>query len=363
MKLKQIPEDFIVKEIPSSKPIGQGDYVWCILKKRNWDLLKLLKVIANNLQISRSRIGYAGIKDKIGVTSQTVSFWNVSVEKLRSLKIKDVELADFEYSQRPIRIGELKGNKFSITVRGLDKKFNALSLGKKVEYAKKNGILNLFDEQRFGIRNVTHLVGKELVKGNLEDAVILYLTKTNKRETIKTSEARKFLLESWDLKEAIKMFPNSSKWDLAILNHLISKPDDYPGAMRKLPKSLQLLFVNACQSYIWNKSAIEFSKKFREKNISLPIVGFNTKIGNSEKDKIIKRVLNSEKIGPGDFKIKEIPELSSGGSSRELFVHPKNLKWSIGKDELNSGKTKAVMEFELPKGSYGTQVVKAIFGQ
>ncbi len=361
MKIKQIPEDFVVKEITSVKPIGQGDYIWCSLKKRNWDLFKLLKVIADRLQISRSRIGYAGIKDKEALTYQTISFWNVSLQKLKTLDIKDAELNNFEYNQKPIRLGDLKGNWFSITVRDLDKGFNKKFLERKIEELKKNGVLNLFDSQRFGVRNVTHLVGKQIIKADFEKAMILYLTKTNKKDNSKTRRARQLLEETGDLKEALKLFPKSSKWDLAIINHLIANPGDYLGSLKALPKRLQLLFVNAYQSYIWNKCAVEFSKRFPGRQIYLPLVGFNTKFGNSALDKIIKKALNSEKIRAENFKIQGIPELSFSGSQRELLVFPKNLGWLMETDELNQGKNKAVMEFELPKGSYGTHVVKEIF--
>ena len=360
MKLKQIPEDFVVKEIPSAKPIGQGDYIWCTLKKRNWDLLKLLREIVNHLQISRTKIGYAGTKDKAAVTYQTISFFGVSLQKLKSLEIKDCGLSDFEYNQRAIKLGDLKGNWFSITVRDLENKHSKEFLEKRISELEKNGVLNLYDSQRFGTRNITHLVGKEIMKNRLEGAVCLYLTKTNKNERINIQEARKFLSETENLMEAIKLFPKDCKWDIAMLNHLISNPEDYIGAIRCLPKTLRMMFIHAYQSHVWNLAAIEISKKTKV-NMDVPVVGFNTRLGNTEIDKAIKRILNREKVQLGEFKINSIPELSSPGSRRPLFIHPKISIQRIEKDELYKGKTKTTLEFELSKGSYGTQVIKEIF--
>ncbi len=361
MKLKQIPEDFMVKEIPSSKPIGQGEYVWCTLKKRNWDLLKLIKLMSEKLQISRSRIGYAGIKDKTAVTSQSISFFNVPVQKLREIGIDGVELSGFEYNQKPVKLGDLKGNGFSITVRDLEAKYNEQCIKKSVEKIKKLGAMNLFDSQRFGTRNITHLVGKEIMKGDFEAAVFMYLTKTNKDENEETRKARIFLSRTGDYKKAVNLFPKRSKWDLALLNHLITSPGDYAGALRKLPKTLQLMFIHAYQSYLWNSAAIEYNKRHPAANIKIPIVGFGTSIGNSEPDSIIKKILNREKIQARDFKIKGLPELSSFGSSRQLLVFPKGMQYKIEADELNKGRKKVIIGFELPKGSYGTRVVKEIF--
>ena len=361
MKLKQTPEDFVVREISSAKPLGQGEYVWCTLKKRDWDQLKLIKLLAEKLQISRTRIGHAGTKDKVAVTYQIISFFNVSPEKIRSIKIKGVEFSDFEYNQRPIKLGELKGNWFSIVVRDLENKFTKEFLEKRIGQIRKNGVLNIFDTQRFGTRNITHLVGKEIIKGRIPEAVFLYLTKTNKDEKPEARKARQFLAETEDFKKAVSLFPANCKWDLAILNHLISHPDDYVGALQSLPKTLQLMFIHAYQSWLWNIVSQDYSKKFPGENTKIPIVGFNTKLGNSELDKTIKKILNKEKVRIEDFRIKEIPYLTSSGSSRDLLVYPEKLKFRMEKDEMNKSKNKAIIEFELPKGSYGTLVIKVLF--
>ena len=360
MKIKQLPEDFIVKEIPLSEPIGQGEYIWCTLKKTNWDLLKLITEIARSLQISRNKISYAGLKDKLAVTQQTISFFGVSLQKLKSLKIKDVALSDFEYNQRHIKLGELKGNWFSITVRELEDGYTKDFLEKKIKKIKKNGVINFFDSQRFGTRNITHLVGKEIIKKRIPEAVYLYLTKTNKNERKDIQKARKFLSNTENFKEALKLFPGDCKWDIAIINHLIQNPEDYSGALKCLPRTLRLMFIHAYQAYIWNLTAKEISGRIKE-NIEIPVTGFNTILGNTEIDKIIKRILNKEKVNLEDFKIKEIPELSSSGSKRSLYIYPKNIIYRLEKDVLNKGKNKAVIEFELPKGCYGTQVIKSIF--
>lgn len=360
MRIKTLPEDFIVKEIPSALPIGQGDYIWCTLKKTNWDFLKLIREISRLLQISRSKIGFAGTKDKAAVTYQTISFFGVGMQKLKSLGIRDVELSDFEYNQRPIKLGELKGNWFSITMRDLESKYGKEFLVKRIAEIKKRGVLNLFDSQRFGKRSITHLVGKEILENNIPGAVYLYLTKTNKDERKEVRDARKALEETEDFGEALKLFPHDCKWEIAILNHLVSNPDDYTGALRSLPKTLRMMFIHAYQSYIWNMAVKEISKTHK-KNIDIPLVGFGTKLENSDIDKTIKRILNKEKVNLENFKIASMSELTSSGSKRPLYVYPEKLNYRLEKDELNKGKNKAIVEFEIPKGSYGTRVIKEIF--
>jgi tRNA pseudouridine13 synthase len=71
--------------------------------------------------------------------------------------------------------------------------------------------------------------------------------------------------------------------------------------------------------------------------------------------------MKGEKLKQEDFIMRKIPELSSEGNSRSMFVEVKDFKVSYSKDELNKGKLKAVLDFKLPPGSYATMVVKKMF--
>ena len=46
MKIKQIPEDFLVEEIPTVKPKKTGPYAILELKKKDMDLINAKKAIA-----------------------------------------------------------------------------------------------------------------------------------------------------------------------------------------------------------------------------------------------------------------------------------------------------------------------------
>ena len=60
--------------------------------------------------------------------------------------------------------------------------------------------------------------------------------------------------------------------------------------------------------------------------------------------------------------IKKLPWLIEETSYRDVFVDVKGFKTlDYEKDELNEGKYKQVVEFELPKGSYATILVKEMF--
>src|SRR3989344_4794323 len=69
------------------------------------------------------------------------------------------------------------------------------------------GFPNYFGEQRFGYGN-THLVGKEILKGNLEGAVKLIITYSEGSNN-DTKIAKEFALNNWgDWRAIIVKFPN-----------------------------------------------------------------------------------------------------------------------------------------------------------
>jgi len=52
-----------------------------------------------------------------------------------------------------------------------------------------------------------------------------------------------------------------------------------------------------------------------------------------------------------------MPEIASKGLRREIVLTVKP-EFSVMEDEVNTGKTKVVLEFTLPKGGYATVVVR-----
>ncbi len=352
-EIKRRPEDFVVREIfekPREEDEGKGYYVWFTLKKKNWDLFEALKTMAKKLGVSIKRFGYAGVKDKRALTYQRISVWNVPIERLKALRIKDIELSDFEIHRTRINLGDLRANRFEITIRDISKK-EKNRIERNLRRVKEEGFVNFFGEQRFGFRKNTHLVGKAIVKNDLKEAVWIYLT-----EGEETDEgARKFReVVRKDFAAALKICPKHLRYEKIMLHHLVSKENDYAGALRKLPKKLRRMFIHAYQAYLWN----EIAKSSKEKRI--PLIGYETNLERYEEKEKILEVLRKEGVSPKDFLLKSMPELSSEGSERERVVKPKGLKWKFEEDELNEGKLKCTLNFEIPKGSYATILLKSV---
>jgi len=345
------------------------------LEKINKDLNFCIRKLARWLQCGKNRIGYAGMKDKRGVTCQRISVFKPDAERFAAFKSNGMELRNPKWEEERIEIGSLKGNQFTIVIRdialeekGLEKRINQCF--KEIE---KNGIANFFGEQRFGgIRKITHLVGKEFVHDRPEKAVMLYLTATCPKESEELSAARKELAKTRDFSKASKEFPVEQRYERSIIHHLCKYPNDFVGAFHNLPKPLRYLFTHAYQSHLFNSVIGERMKqglglKKVEGDILLeglptaPLYGFESRLAEGKAGEIEKNVLEKEGISLQDFKVKQMPELSSKGRRKEIVLHPKKLKFlGSGEDEFFEGKRTAKLSFELPKGCYATTVLREI---
>jgi len=286
------------------------------------------------------------------VTTQKVSVWNVDVERLKGIKLKDIELSNFEEKHERINLGDLKANEFEITIRDIEAK-DKETIERNLQRLKKKGFINYFGEQRFGMRGDTHLVGKEILKNNLEEAVWLYLAGEGK-ESEEISAFRENLRKTRDIRQGLRECPRVLRNEIILMNHLVHTPNDYAGALRRLNKKFRMMLVHAYQSYLWNETA-----KVSQEG-AIPLIGFATDMSKYEAAAEMKKILQKEGIAAADFRIKAMPELSSEGSERERVAEAKGLKWSFVEDELNEGKVKCVVGFEIPKGSYATSLIKQI---
>ena len=121
-RLRILPEDFVVKEISSYPPEKEnGKFTIADVTATNWETNLLIRELSKRLYISRKRIGFAGTKDKRAKTSQLMSFYNVTLEDLSKVNIKDVVIENVYCSDRPIKIGDLFGNSFIVIVRNIEK--------------------------------------------------------------------------------------------------------------------------------------------------------------------------------------------------------------------------------------------------
>lgn len=382
MKLKQIPQDFIVNEIYDLKSFETKDeerklpYFYFKLTKTNYNQLRALEIIAKSFNTSKKLVHFAGTKDKVGVTSQLISIYGVNEDTFKSNleylnKNEDLHLEFVGKFKGRLNLGDNLGNHFKIIARDLN--------DDDIKIAEQNlasldtsGVLNFFDEQRFGYANNSHIVGKYILLNEVEKAVYEILTSLPKIQNDKLDVFVAFVKEHWNeikeqnidiINQTIELAPRFLRGEVLMLEHLKKHKNDFPGAFRRIHKKLRNLYVNAYQSYIFNECIKVLHKKNKlTKELELPLVSFDVEFENKEIETICLDLMHKDEINLANFKLPSMPELKILSVKRICLIFPKNIKISeVCDDNLNEDKKKCLIEFDLEAGSYATNVVKGLF--
>src|SRR5437660_3087537 len=72
-RIKTLPEDFDVEEVPAYQPCGTGDFLYLWIEKRGMGAEYFARQIARRLNIHTNEVGTAGMKDRHAVARQMVS--------------------------------------------------------------------------------------------------------------------------------------------------------------------------------------------------------------------------------------------------------------------------------------------------
>ena len=403
-KIRNRIEDFKVTEVflfPSTKQ--HGKFTIAEVTTRNWETHRVVQEIARRLHMSQRRISFAGTKDKRAVTTQLMSFDHVSPKMIQSLSIKDVTFTNIYQSDVPVRIGQLLGNRFEITIRNIAQEINTEHITSLLApFQTGGGFPNFYGVQRFGIiRPITHIVGKYIIQGDFEKAAMTYMAHPMKGEDTDTYTLREELEQTRNYSKAFHSYPETLNFEKAMLNRLIQDPTDFPGAFIQLPKNLLLMFVNAYESFLFNKilsqriqqdiplhQAVEgdivvpvrkneitteyipvsttnigkvnmqISKK--KAIITGLLLGYDTPVAKGEMGEIEHHIIESEGIDPRDFIVPELPFLSSSGSRRPILALVPSIEWELHPDEFSPQHQALQLRFQLPKGCYATSFLREI---
>jgi len=265
--LKTRVEDFRVEEISNIPAMDdRGRFTVTRVTMTNWESNRYLRRLAGACGISRNRIFSSGIKDKRAITSQILVI-DAPRKKVEQVDIPDSEIEVLGRTHQKISMGGHQGNRFTITVRGCcDSSGSPIDAKEAMHRVKEirrglsgemgnDAFPNWIGPQRFGsIRPVTPEVGRAIVENDFEKAVDLYVGMASSREGSEAKAFRKEWRENKDPSSSLEIAPARLGYEKDMLRHLSEKPDDYLGAFRTLPNSLQLLMIHSVQSLAFNHS-------------------------------------------------------------------------------------------------------------
>jgi tRNA pseudouridine13 synthase len=412
-RLRASPGDFRVREREAfaAEPVDAdpGDYPYLVVRATltEWDTGQFASRLSDALGASQGRVDWAGTKDRNAVTTQLVTLRDVAPTEL-----PDIGGADFEVvgrAGRAIELGDLAGNDFDVVIRDADAPENAAAVTRRISAfsiadgeardGDRVGVPNYFGQQRFGsLRPVTHEVGLAVARGDWEGAVLAYVGNPSEHEPPDTRAAREYVAETRDWRGALDRFPDRLGYERTILAHLADHGDDGPAAFREalaaVPWHLARLFVNAAQSYVFNRVVSErlardlpFAEPvagdvvcFGEERAGLtvpdpgrtqrvtaarretiarhcqrgrafvtaPLVGTETELADGEPGDIERAVLDDVGLAPADF---ALPDPFDSTGTRRAVLLETDLDLTRDEDALTAS-------FSLPKGSYATVLLR-----
>jgi tRNA pseudouridine13 synthase len=454
-RLRDSPEDFRVRELEAfdPEPLGAdpGSYPELVVRVtlRDWDTNDFARRISDALGISRERVSWAGTKDKRAVTTQLFTLREVDPDDLPA--IRGAEIEPLGRAGRRLSFGDLAGNAFEIRVADAvdeapERVADAVrdlrafaggdpAAGEESPTDAAVGVPNYFGQQRFGSRRpVTHVVGLAIARNDPREAVRLYAGNPAETEPDDTRAARDRVDAAFgvdadvaggsvvagvddaersaadgtgdgDWGACLDAIPGKLRFERSMVHRLADRDvapdappdhDDWWHALEAVPSNLQRLFVNAAQSFLFNRVVSERLRRglpfdrpvagdvvcFADGDapgelyapdtdrlqrvdadrvsvvsrhcergrafVTAPLVGTETELGDGEPGEIEREVLADAGIGPGDFALPG--EFDSAGTRRAVLLRTDlDVSFTDGDPRF---------AFALPSGSYATVLLR-----
>jgi len=249
--IKERVEDFVVEEIPLYPPSGTGQHTFFEIRKQGIPTFHAVRLIAGALAVPPERIGYAGQKDAQAITSQVFSVEGVAPDAVLALDLPRIQITWAERNEKRLKIGHLRGNRFTIRVRGVDR--SALAAAQAIlEVLTRRGVPNRYGPQRFGQRGDSARLGQAVVRKDAEGFIRAFLGGPHPGESdgVRSARAR---YEAGDWEAALDLFPGNMADERRALQVLVQSRGDYRQAYRAVPKRLKVFLLSALQSELFNQ--------------------------------------------------------------------------------------------------------------
>ncbi|SFR54834.1 tRNA pseudouridine(13) synthase TruD [Thiomicrospira sp. ALE5] len=166
-QFKQQLADFQVEEILSYPLTGQGEHLWLWVEKAGQNTDWVAQQLAKLANIRLRDIGFAGLKDRHGITRQWFSLYlpgQVDPEWAQ-WQIEGVRILSSTRHQRKLQTGGLKGNRFIIRLREVTA--DPVQLDARLQQIATAGVPNYYGPQRFGRNEHNLVMAQRLFAGEL----------------------------------------------------------------------------------------------------------------------------------------------------------------------------------------------------
>ncbi len=384
MKIKQRPEDFQVEELAELATDG-GDYAFYRLEKTGWTTPDALAIIRRRWNVDHRRIHYGGLKDRHAVTVQYLTIYRGPQRNLTHNRLKLTYLGQRSH---PYSSRDFRANRFTIAIRAV-RASEIEPITRYLERMPSVGLPNYFDDQRFGSVTASgEFVAQAMLRADWERALWLALAAPYEYDRRADKAIKQLLRERWgDWAYLREHLPRCHARSLA--GYLADHPGDYKGAVARLRPELRSLYLSAYQSSIWNRmlaawlrkewptgTVLKLPAKLGRYPLPLEVPAAAANLWYDgvlplpcarlrlEPDAwwwpLAEEVLREEKLEWHQLRVPGLDRPYFSRGERRLSFRPEQWKHEFADDELNPQRRKLLLQFDLPRGSYATIVVKGI---
>jgi tRNA pseudouridine13 synthase len=382
MKVKRLREDFVVREI-TEFPVPGGSHATYLLEKAGLGTPEAIQEIIKCWNLSRSQIGYGGLKDRHAVTSQTITIYRGPE---RDIEQRSFTLTYIGQAPREFGAKDIQANAFEITLRGLR--------ADKVESIQQAcstlaaGIPNYFDDQRFGSLGISRqFVAQPWCLGDYERALYLMIAEENSHDRPREREQKEILRKLWgDWIECKRVLDRSHR--RSIVTYLCDHPTDFRRALALVRIDLRSIYVAAFQSQLWNQVVAQWWRNqlpedkllkvqgagselvfpasmsaelaTKARRLQIPLPSARQKDWAAEIGELLDNVLTPYGMQRHEIRLKYPRDTFFSKGVRDVMLLPKGLKWQQGLDEVigRNDVFKLKLDFSLLRGQYATMLIK-----
>lgn len=266
--IRLYPQDFLVEEITEQGDLVRLDQaqdfvdgedkrtLWADLIKANLSGPNSLDEVRRALKLDEKQVMAAGIKDAVALTAQRLSIRGATREQAQAIDNPNYFLRPVSYGSGALQIGQLKGNRFTITIRGQVQQSRKM-FDRAFGYIRENGFLNFFGPQRFGSRLNVHHLGRRLIQGDVEGAIRAYMGEPGPFDVPLYREIRQAMDAAYgdwaQMLELSKHFPFTFKDEAQVMQSLLEDPHKTRMALSRIKEQVRL-WVYAYGSWLVNRA-------------------------------------------------------------------------------------------------------------
>jgi tRNA pseudouridine13 synthase len=388
VKIKQRPEDFVVREGYRFEPEHEGP-VWVYrMDKQKVSTLQALERIAKDFGVRRRELSVCGLKDKQGRTEQLVGVEGGPLGDREVVQTGDLRLKLIGRAAQPLTSGNITANRFEVTVRDLSSA-DAERVPESVAEVERIGVVNYFDSQRFGfLKHGQGFIARHLLRGDWEGALKAYLASPSELDRSDDAKVKAFWRDHWGQWQ-LHAPHEAARRHAPVLRRLREDPRDFKGAFLHIDRRIRMMTVFELQSFLWNEGVKRY---LRARIPAAELVGLRYQAGALTFPRALARELRDDlwrktfpllapdsHIDDPSIRDAALGALRAQGlmleqlrvadapiffkhEERPLFVRPGKLRvHPARRDELNRGRLKLHLSFTLPPGAYATLVVRRVF--